>query len=106
MNVGIRVVRGKDWKWKDQDGGEGGLGTVVEVGSDDEQANCPPDCIMVQWDYGAKNSYRVGYEGAYDLRLFDASPIGEYMSCGHISYWCLPNLGHNYFGEYTIYSTP
>ena len=25
--VGLRVVRGPDWKWGDQDGGEGGLGT-------------------------------------------------------------------------------
>ena len=30
--VGLRVVRGPDWEWGDQDGGEGHVGTVVEVG--------------------------------------------------------------------------
>jgi len=29
--VGLRVVRGPDWKWGDQDGGEGSVGTVVGV---------------------------------------------------------------------------
>ena len=28
---GARVVRGRDWKWGDQDGGEGREGTVVEI---------------------------------------------------------------------------
>ena len=28
--VGQRVQRGPDWKWEDQDGGVGALGTVVE----------------------------------------------------------------------------
>lgn len=32
MEVGIRVVRGPDWKWGNQDDGEGHVGTVVEVG--------------------------------------------------------------------------
>lgn len=27
---GLRVRRGKDWKWDDQDGGEGSLGTLSE----------------------------------------------------------------------------
>ena len=29
--VGARVVRGRDWKWGDQDGGVGREGTVVEM---------------------------------------------------------------------------
>lgn len=32
MEVGLRVVRGPDWKWGNQDEGEGHVGTVVEVG--------------------------------------------------------------------------
>ncbi len=28
---GSRVVRGPNWKWGDQDGGEGSVGTVVDV---------------------------------------------------------------------------
>ena len=31
VDVGLRVVRGPDWPWGDQDGGEGHVGTVVEV---------------------------------------------------------------------------
>ena len=27
---GTRVVRGPDWCWEDQDGGEGSVGTIVE----------------------------------------------------------------------------
>ena len=29
VQVGMRVVRGMDWKWGQQDGGEGGVGTVA-----------------------------------------------------------------------------
>ncbi len=32
MEVGIRVVRGNDWQWRDQDSGDGHCGTVVEIG--------------------------------------------------------------------------
>lgn len=33
VKVGARVIRGLDWVWADQDGGEGHVGTVVEIGS-------------------------------------------------------------------------
>jgi E3 ubiquitin-protein ligase mind-bomb len=29
--VGLRVVRGPDWGWDTQDGGEGCVGTVIEI---------------------------------------------------------------------------
>ena len=32
---GLRVVRGPDWSWKDQDGGEGSMGTVIKVSNQD-----------------------------------------------------------------------
>ena len=32
--LGTRVVRGQDWTWGNQDGGEGSVGTVVQVGKD------------------------------------------------------------------------
>ena len=32
VQTGLHVVRGPDWEWGDQDGGEGHVGTVVEVG--------------------------------------------------------------------------
>ena len=66
---GLRVVRGPDWMWDEQDGGEGHLGTVVAVA---------PDRVDVQWDAGNYHrcAYRCGYDGKYDLRAYDSAPTG------------------------------
>ncbi|KAF4026258.1 hypothetical protein G4228_018565 [Cervus hanglu yarkandensis] len=62
MKIGTRVMRGVDWKWGDQDGPPPGLGRVIgELGED--------GWIRVQWDTGSTNSYRMGKEGKYDLKL-------------------------------------
>lgn len=64
MKIGTRVVRGTDWKWGEQDGnGEGRI--ISEVGDD--------GWVRVEWDTGATNSYRMGKEEQYDLRLADSS---------------------------------
>lgn len=64
MKIGTRVARGADWKWGEQDGnGEGRI--ISEVGDD--------GWVRVEWDTGATNSYRMGKEGQYDLRLADSS---------------------------------
>ncbi|XP_018018518.1 E3 ubiquitin-protein ligase MIB2 [Hyalella azteca] len=73
--VGVRVVRGPDWQWGDQDGGEGFCGTVVEVGRPGSSST-PDRTVVVHWDTGARTNYRVGYQSAYDLRLLDNAPIG------------------------------
>ena len=49
--VGLRVVRGPDWKWAEQDGGEGFVGTVVEVGQH-RSPTSPDKTVVVQWDGG------------------------------------------------------
>ncbi|XP_044164850.1 uncharacterized protein LOC122948817 [Acropora millepora] len=69
MKAGCRVVRGPDWKRNDQDGGEGHVGTVVVVGKSGKTA-------VVQWDDGTRANYRCGFQGAFDLCLFDDGPIG------------------------------
>lgn len=85
MKLGTRVVRGKDWKWGDQvlfnwsnhsfircfiyslysifkDGPPPSEGRIVgELGED--------GWVRVEWDTGTTNSYRMGKEGRYDLRL-------------------------------------
>ncbi|XP_014603514.1 PREDICTED: E3 ubiquitin-protein ligase MIB2 [Polistes canadensis] len=85
LEVGLRVVRGQDWKWEDQDGGEGHAGTVVEIGkppsgssaSSPNPADRTPDkTVIVQWDHGSRSNYRIGYQGAYDLLVFDNAAIG------------------------------
>lgn len=76
MEVGMRVVRGLDWKWGNQDDGEGHVGTVVEVGRQGSTTT-PDKTVVVQWDSGTRTNYRTGYQGAYDLLLYDNAQIGE-----------------------------
>ncbi|XP_059145038.1 E3 ubiquitin-protein ligase MIB2-like [Physella acuta] len=75
VELGVRVVRGPDWKWGNQDNGEGHVGTVVEIGKPGSQTS-PDKTVVVQWDSGARTNYRVGYQGAYDLRVYDNAPCG------------------------------
>ncbi|XP_041451971.1 E3 ubiquitin-protein ligase Ufd4 isoform X2 [Drosophila obscura] len=61
MTTGARVVRGIDWRWDDQDGcSEGTITGEIHNG-----------WIDVKWDHGVRNSYRMGSEGKYDLKLAD-----------------------------------
>ncbi|XP_060583880.1 E3 ubiquitin-protein ligase mib1-like [Ruditapes philippinarum] len=64
--VGARVIRGPDWKWGKQDGGEGHIGTVRNFES--------PEEVVVVWDNGTAANYRCA--GAYDLRILDSAPTG------------------------------
>ncbi len=61
MVIGARVVRGLDWKWRDQDGNQGSEGTVT--------GELHNGWIDVTWDHGGSNSYRMGAEGKFDLKL-------------------------------------
>ncbi|XP_037935505.1 probable E3 ubiquitin-protein ligase HERC2 [Teleopsis dalmanni] len=66
MKIGTRIVRGTDWKWGDQDGNPPGEGRIIsEVGED--------GWVRVEWYTGATNSYRMGKEGQYDLRLAESA---------------------------------
>ncbi|XP_015433480.1 PREDICTED: E3 ubiquitin-protein ligase MIB2 [Dufourea novaeangliae] len=86
LEVGLRVVRGQDWKWDDQDGGQGHAGTVVEIGKPPSFGNSasspnpsdrtPDKTVIVQWDHGSRSNYRIGYQGAYDLLVFDNAATG------------------------------
>ncbi|XP_030384649.1 E3 ubiquitin-protein ligase Ufd4 [Scaptodrosophila lebanonensis] len=59
ITTGARVVRGVDWRWEDQDGCcEGTITGEIHNG-----------WIDVKWDHGVRNSYRMGAEGKYDLKL-------------------------------------
>ncbi|XP_066913164.1 E3 ubiquitin-protein ligase HERC2-like, partial [Clytia hemisphaerica] len=64
LKIGSRVVRGPDWKWDDQDGPAPSQGRVVSDIGDD-------GWVRVEWDTGSRNSYRMGKNGKYDLKLAD-----------------------------------
>ncbi|XP_072016181.1 E3 ubiquitin-protein ligase MIB1-like [Amphiura filiformis] len=73
---GARVVRGVDWEWEDQDGGNGRRGKVTEI--QDWSATSPRSAAYVLWDNGAKNLYRVGYEGMSDLKVVSDAKGGTF----------------------------
>lgn len=78
MQIGMRVVRGADWRWGNQDNGEGNVGTVVEIGRQGSPAT-PDKTVVVQWDHGTRTNYRTGFQGAYDLLLYDNAQIGTFF---------------------------
>ena len=89
-----RVVRGVDWQWEDQDGGNGKRGKVAEL--QDWSASCPRSAAYIVWDTGSKNLYRVGFEGMADLKVIsDAKGYAVYKD--H-----LPMLGEQNAGELSI----
>uniref|UniRef100_W5M175 E3 ubiquitin-protein ligase MIB1 n=1 Tax=Lepisosteus oculatus TaxID=7918 RepID=W5M175_LEPOC len=74
--AGGRVVRGVDWQWEDQDGGNGRRGKVTEI--QDWSAASPHSAAYVLWDNGAKNLYRVGFEGMSDLKCVQDAKGGSF----------------------------
>lgn len=78
ISVGLRVVRGPDWDDGDKDGGEGFVGTVVQVGR--KESSLPEKLVWVQWDNGARQDHRAVYHGAYDLLVLDNAATGNIVS--------------------------
>lgn len=78
LSVGLRVVCGTEWPSKDNDsdGGEGIVGTVVEVGSN--VSSVSENKATIQWDNGT-DDYKAGagYRGQYDLCVLDNSSVGK-----------------------------
>jgi E3 ubiquitin-protein ligase HECTD1 len=65
---GARVIRGVDWRWDDQDGAtEGVITGEIHNG-----------WIDVKWDHGLRNSYRMGAEGKYDLKLANSDNLPNF----------------------------
>ena len=57
---GAKVERGFDWKYGDQDGGEGGEGMVKKITN---WKNVQRGAAIVSWDGARKGSYRLGFNG-------------------------------------------
>lgn len=60
---GAKVTRGKDWKWVDQDGGNGCVGTLTAITSWNNTARSGAN---VTWGRN-KNTYRTGYMGTVSV---------------------------------------
>ena len=60
---GLKVRRGKDWKWGSQDfvGGKESIGTITRCKED--------NWTNVQWDGGISAIYRIGDNGYFDLSI-------------------------------------
>lgn len=70
--VGQTVVRGPDWRWGRQDGGEGQAGVVetvgVEVAGENNASTIIGDAVRVRWrQTNLVNVYRYGANGCYDV---------------------------------------
>ena len=69
LKVGTRVMRGPDWEWQDQDGGDGKLGKVIESKAD----RGSDQWVRVEWDNGYANTYRWGGEDPkFDLTVVES----------------------------------
>ena len=67
---GARVSRGRDWKWGDQDGGNGHVGTLSEVTA---WSGLDRSGAKVVWNLLRSNTYRIGYQGSVssNVKIFD-----------------------------------
>lgn len=64
--VGLKVVRGKDWEWGNQDGNS--VGTIIESSSY-FPLNSSYLWVRVRWNNGDNHSYRIGYDNKFDLHV-------------------------------------
>jgi len=75
--TGFQVVRGVDWDWSDQDGGEGKTGRVLDIrGWDNESGR---SVANVCWSASSTNVYRVGHKGKVDLKYVQDAVGGNYI---------------------------
>ena len=72
MVAGLRVVRGPNWQWNNQDGGEGTLGTVEGITS---WSNVEGEGVSIRWDGGNCYNYRWGGEGCFDVTIVEIDEV-------------------------------
>ncbi|XP_070207922.1 uncharacterized protein [Littorina saxatilis] len=74
---GAKVSRGKDWRWKNQDGGRGSEGELTEV-KDQPNSHNKRNLAKVRWPNGKANVYRLAFEGHVDITCTDEEAGGFY----------------------------
>lgn len=69
---GARVLRGKDWKWGDQDGGTGSMGILGKKRAE--------GWTVVTWEKSrSEREYRIGGEDSFDLQ-FGGCPVTQHCA--------------------------
>ncbi|KAH9090129.1 hypothetical protein Ae201684P_014881 [Aphanomyces euteiches] len=78
IQVGNRVVRGPDWKWSNQDGEPGSVGTVERIST---WGGVQGSGITVRWDKNQRmNTYRWGAEGCFDIQIVEEDASGNIVA--------------------------
>ena len=69
MEIGTKVVRGNDWTWEDQDGGDGEEGEIIREKTED-------GWVKVYW-FSSEQCYwyRMGHDDKYDLNWAGTVPF-------------------------------
>lgn len=71
---GLSVMRGRDWRYANQDVRSGNKGKIIRIGSGSD-GQCPDGWVRVKWEGGEEHSYKVGYNNSYDLYVYVSSGI-------------------------------
>ncbi|KAJ8961169.1 hypothetical protein NQ318_008850 [Aromia moschata] len=73
---GAKIVRGYDWEWGDQDGGQGNDGIVLDIRGWERKSG--RSVANVKWLTGNSHLYRLGHKGFCDIQFVESSSGGEY----------------------------
>ncbi|KAK3588344.1 hypothetical protein CHS0354_040103 [Potamilus streckersoni] len=75
---GAEIMRGPHWKWKNDDGGEGQIGSVIKITDwTDKGVTSYHGGVEVKWQMTKKTgTYRLGGEGSVDL-IYTKSGKGD-----------------------------
>ena len=74
LNVGCKVIRGPDWKWRDQDGGENSVGIVEGISP---WSGVEGEGMSVRWPNESLYTYRWGADGHHDLTHVEVDTDGN-----------------------------
>ena len=74
--ISLVFYRGPDWSGGDIDGGEGGVGTIVER-IKPSSTSLERSVVIVRWDNGQQSQCFTGNMDAYALRVIDNATVGK-----------------------------
>ncbi|KAL8587293.1 hypothetical protein ACOMHN_045540 [Nucella lapillus] len=80
LHPGAKVIRGKDWEYGDQDGGQGLEG---EVEGHEDAPEAPRGLVRVRWSDGSTQSYRLGVGGKVDVTCVEEE-VGPFYYRDHL----------------------